>query len=132
MSTHSAIIQKTETGYKGIYCHWDGYPEGVGVTLLAHYNDEKKVSELISLGDVSNLCERIIPNGPHSFDKPETGCTVFYGRDRGEENVGFQECGPDSLKFLIKSYDHDYAYVFENGKWTVNGKDLQTVLSQKK
>ena len=27
MSTNSTIAVKTEKGYEGIYCHWDGYPE---------------------------------------------------------------------------------------------------------
>ena len=47
-----------------IYHHWDGYPEGLGVTL-ASYLDDKKVtfwSEL-TMGNISS----IITHSHHSF-----------------------------------------------------------------
>ena len=34
MGTRSVIAVKTDTGWKGRYCHWDGYPSGVGANLL--------------------------------------------------------------------------------------------------
>lgn len=44
MSTRSIIASITEDGkYKAIYCQYDGYPEGVGQTLLDHYNDQDKI-----------------------------------------------------------------------------------------
>jgi len=56
MSTRSLIAKQTKDGrYKAIYCHFDGYVSGVGVTLDANYDTEEKVDELISLGDISAL-----------------------------------------------------------------------------
>ena len=31
--------------YTAIYCHWDGYVSGVGLTLRDHYNTDEKVTE---------------------------------------------------------------------------------------
>ena len=36
MGTRSVIAVRNETGgWKGRYCHWDGYPEGVGAAVQA-------------------------------------------------------------------------------------------------
>ena len=48
MSTRTAIFKEQENGtFKGIYCHHDGYLEGVGYTLLKHYQDPEKTQKLI-------------------------------------------------------------------------------------
>lgn len=39
----------------GIYCHYDGYIEGVSVTLQLAYNTSEKVEKLLKLGDLSSL-----------------------------------------------------------------------------
>ena len=100
MSTRSAIIEKTETGYRGIYCHNDGYLSYNGRILFDHYQDAAKVSALIDLGDISSLGERVAPIGEHSFDysKREEGTTVAYSRDRGEE--GTEAVSGQLLKML--------------------------------
>ena len=126
MSTHSAIVEKTENGYRGIYCHWDGYPEHNGKILQEHYRDPDKVKQLIDLGDISALGERVDPVGEHSYDKPEKGTTIAYHRDRGEDKLE-----PDEGKCLTEvtnKIDHEFVYVFEDGKWTVNGDSLEEKL----
>ena len=56
MSTRSRIaIQKEGGEVVSIYCHFDGYIEGVGRTLKAHYNDKDKALNLIEGGDISVL-----------------------------------------------------------------------------
>jgi hypothetical protein len=56
MSTRSRIgILNDDRSVTSIYCHFDGYPSGVGAILVAHYHDTVKVRELISLGDISSL-----------------------------------------------------------------------------
>ena len=35
MGTRSIIAVPHGDGWRGRYCHWDGYPQGVGVNLLA-------------------------------------------------------------------------------------------------
>lgn len=123
MSTRSAIITKTESGYSGIYCHYDGYETGVGATLLKHYRDPAKVASLIALGDISQLGARVEPTGEHSFAKPEIGVTVAYMRDRGEKDCE-ANTGATASEVSRKIENNGYVYVFEDGKWTVNGEDL--------
>jgi hypothetical protein len=72
MSTRSRIaIEKQDGTVKSIYCHFDGYVDGVGKTLFNHY-DKEKLEKLIELGDISVLHE-------------STENTVAYHRDRGED-----------------------------------------------
>lgn len=41
MATHSSITVKTSNGkFQTVYCHFDGYPEGVGKKLALHYNSQ--------------------------------------------------------------------------------------------
>ena len=53
MSTPCMIFMDTESGPKGVYCHYDGMLENTGLTLYHHYNDEEKVKELIVKAGVS-------------------------------------------------------------------------------
>lgn len=60
MATRSNIGARQEDGtIKAIYCHWDGYPEGVGATLAEHYTDPAKVEALLNLGDFSSIADNI-------------------------------------------------------------------------
>jgi hypothetical protein len=72
MATRSRIAIENESGIvNSIYCHFDGYVDGVGITLFKHY-DKEKLQKLIELGDISSLGESTID-------------TVAYCRDRGED-----------------------------------------------
>ena len=56
MATRSNIgVLQDDGTIKAIYCHWDGYPEGVGATLANHYDSHIRASELVELGDILNL-----------------------------------------------------------------------------
>lgn len=116
MGTRSTISIKTREGYNTIYCHWDGYPSYNGRLLLEHFNSPEKVEELISLGDLSSLREKIHPdpNQPHSFDNPQGDVCIYYGRDRGEKDVGMQKV-KRSEKFPDMWQDYDY--MFDGDKW---------------
>jgi|SRR5579885_666952 len=39
MSTRSVIARPAGSGFAGRYCHWDGYPSGVGKTLFHLWNE---------------------------------------------------------------------------------------------
>lgn len=117
MSTRSAIAIVKPNGITGVYCHYDGYPEGVGATLHKHYNTIEKVEELLSYGDLSALSEKI--GRKHNFDKhlkTHSDWCLFYGRDRGEKGQeakvfgtleGFEECYSWS----------NYYYIFKDNSW---------------
>src|ERR1039457_5023374 len=126
MSTRSAILEKTDAGYRGIYCHSDGYVTGVGKMLVENFTDPAKVSALIDLGDISYLEENLVPTESHSFDHPQEGVVVAYGRDRGE--TGTKAVQGKTIKAVAKKIDHAYLYVFEDGHWSVDGKSIDALL----
>lgn len=86
MSTRSRIGRRNPDGsVTSIYCHFDGYPAGVGATLARHYTDPAKIDALIVLGDISSLApECQDPPAGHSYHTGAAGHTVAYMRDRGE------------------------------------------------
>ena len=86
MATRSAIAINQGEEINACYCHWDGYLEGVGATLLNHYTQAQTTLELIQGGDISSLGPTI--GSKHDFDQaaPDSE-TTYYGRDRGETNV---------------------------------------------
>lgn len=130
MSTRAAIIRKTEDGqYEGIYSHWDGYLDGVGATLLEHYQDPGKVKRLLALGDISSLGERVEPVGAHTYDDPEEGTTVAYARDRCEKGNLAAKKGRTADEVAAKIGHNGYVYVFD-GDWTCNGKPLAEAIKQ--
>lgn len=58
MATRSFIIRQSNTAehrYTGIYCHWDGYPQYVGVMLRDHYSHDGELQVLLGRGDISSL-----------------------------------------------------------------------------
>ena len=57
MSTRCYIGQKIGNDVRFIYCHYDGYPSGVGHTLIKYYDTEEKVTDLLDHGDRMTLCE---------------------------------------------------------------------------
>jgi hypothetical protein len=117
MATRSRIAIETPDGIvKSIYCHWDGYPEGNGVRLREHYQDRKKVEELIKLGSLSYLEVEVHPTGPHSFERPQSGVTVAYHRDRGEE-LAKAELHASQLGYFESDVE-DYGYLFtKENEW---------------
>ncbi len=122
MSTRSAIIEKTGSVYRGIYCHFDGYEDGVGHVLLKHYQDPTKVKALIDLGDISSLGEVTTPpdGQRHSIDNPLDGITVAYGRDRGDDVT--DPLTGNTIDEVAAQIGHNgHVYVFENSEWTYNG-----------
>jgi hypothetical protein len=114
-----------------IYCHSDGYPEGVGATLLQHYNTWEKVKELIDGGDISVLGDET--GKQHSYDKwwhneeqgtPAQNWTLFYKRDRGEKDADAQVSRhEESYADKAENLDAVYAYLFDpaptSNSWTV-------------
>ena len=126
MGTRSFIgIRRPGGKVEGIYCHWDGYPEGVGLDLWMHYQDREQVEKLIGLGSLSSLGEKVDPNPnhPHSFDIPQKHVTVAYHRDRGEEWEQNKPRIYDSTEDVFQSCGNnwqEYGYIYEeDGHWTV-------------
>lgn len=141
MGTRSFIVTQNPKGdFTGIYCHWDGYPDGeqvgVGYTLQTYYKSKGKVRSLVRLGWISSLGQHLAAVGPHSFDKPQDGVTIAYGRDRGET-----DCKAVTYSTLKEMASHaadawaQFIYVFDGKRWhwapcddAIDGKPFTTLL----
>lgn len=89
MSTRSNIgILNPDGTVDAVFCHWDGYPNGVGVILRDYYTSEEKVRKLISVGAIDTLDENIDPDPsqPHCIYSMQEGVCAFYCRDSEEHH----------------------------------------------
>ena len=112
MATRSAIGYKLPTGeVRGIYCHWDGYVENNGKLLQENYQAAYKIAQMVELGDMSALAAEVAE------------CT-YYGRDRGETDVGTQTYN-DVDEFVTHYADGvQYMYLWNGNEWIVTEGDL--------
>jgi len=115
MSTNANINVKVGDSFHNVYLHWDGYPSAAFETLKANYNSQELAELLVSHGDMSILAEKSEPDpkdNEHSFENPQEGVSVYYGRDRGESDVG--------KTVTDKPQDtQQYNYLFQDGKWKI-------------
>ena len=94
MATRARIGIKQKSGrIIASYQHWDGYPGGLGYNLCENWENPKKVTDAIKLGDASKW--GVIIGEKHDFDKDRhqseyDHMNCYYGRDRGEKNVGYK------------------------------------------
>lgn len=118
MSTRSTIAYKTERGVTAIYAHWDGYPAHNGRILQEHYQAAYKIGKLVNLGDVSVLGPEIGVQVDFDDRDAQEGQCVFYGRDRGEKDVGCKEFA--TIQEWLDHYSwSDYAYLWNGKEWLV-------------
>lgn len=85
-----------------IYHHWDGYPEGVGLTLLTYFNDYDTILNLLLGGDASSINDGV--------------CQYYAWRKEDWDRVK-----PKGVDTAVCS--EDYVYKFEDGVWTFKGYD---------
>ena len=108
MSTRSVIAKLDDRGIQAIYCHNDGYLSNNGKILDQHYANEVKVDNLIAQGDASSLKDTIKD-------------TIFYHRDRGEDNKEAVNLNNETklLEHAFESCDAEVVYMFAYGSWYV-------------
>jgi len=117
MGTRSTIAYMEAGKIHSVYCHWDGYPEYNGRILQEHYQEARKIGQLIQLGDMSSLGAEL--GTKHDFGSAPEGVCTFYGRDRGEDDVDAGEF--DNIDEWLESYDwSDYAYLWNGREWLVH------------
>lgn len=127
MATRSAIgVVHSDGTVSAIYCHWDGYPSGVGRTLAEHYTDPSKIDDLLMLGDLSILGSEI--GSQHDFDARFEDSDLranwcrAYGRDRGEEGCHYSRfSSPDEFVSEMSGIGCEYFYLWKNDQWHVWG-----------
>lgn len=124
MTTRSTIaIQNLDGSVHQIYCHWDGYVSNNGRILKEFYNTPDLVKQLVSIGDLSILDEKIEPEGDdHTFNSPEKGVCVYYGRDRGETDAKVKKWDDfDYYRLRYQREEYNYLFVEEELKWYLVG-----------
>ena len=110
MATRSTIGLKTSDGkVTAIYCHWDGYPGGVGLGLIDNYNTPQQVAELINLGGFSSLKETLEETRAGAYGTESDSARTFTGVQDWLDNFNSGE---------------EYAYLYENGKGWVYFSDF--------
>jgi hypothetical protein len=132
MSTQSFIgIELKDGTIKSIYCHSDGYLEGVGMTLFEHFQDSRKIKKMIKLGGLSSLGAHVeIPQGQeHSFEKRLNNVCCFYTRDRGEPLSIMKY---DDLQDYLENSDNGYDYLYKTQEkaWFMLNQDKKLILLQ--
>lgn len=85
--------------YISIYHHFDGYPDGLGVTLFTKFNDYDKTLNILLGGDASSI------NG----DTIIQYCPSYRDED-------WDRTKPD-LTDDIPAANQDYQYYFDSEKW---------------
>ena len=127
MSTRSNIgIVNADNSISGIYCHYDGYLSNNGNILLEHYRSVDIVQQLMTLGDLSSLGEKLYPNvyKPHTFNNKQDDVCVSYRRDRGETEVNctiFTDIG--EFENMANDTGAEYQYLFKNDRWSFRADD---------
>ena len=84
-----------------IYCHWDGYPEGVGEDLQNGYNTYENALALILGGDLSSLDQS------HS-------CPYSLGK-----NEDASSCAPTVLQKAELNEEYLYVFDYKTNQWFV-------------
>ena len=115
MATRARIGIKQKSGrIIASYQHWDGYPGGLGYNLCENWENPKKVTDAIKLGDSSKW--GVIIGEKHDFDKDRHGSdfehmNCYYGRDRGEKDVGYK-IYKDEAEYIANGFRSGEQYVY--------------------
>jgi len=122
MATRSYIgVQMPNGSIEAVYCHFDGYPRGVGHTLHTYHNSLQAAASILELGDLSYLAEKLAPEPgqEHKFGNAVEGVTVAYTRDRGETGLEARTF-PDIKTFTQAAEGSwaEYVYLFRDGAWS--------------
>jgi len=114
MATRARIgIQQKSGRIIASYQHWDGYPGGLGFNLIENWEDPKKVTEAIKLGD-STKWHTIIGEKIDFDDRSNPMHEVqncYYGRDRGEKDCGYKVY-KDEAEYIKNGFRSGEQYVY--------------------
>jgi hypothetical protein len=126
VGTRSNIaVQRRDGTWKLIYCHWDGYLDHNGRILLNHHSSQELAEAVVEPGDMSSLGENSGKPEGHSYDTPVKGYSVYYGRERDEDDVaGSVGASLDELYFEQScQYVWSREHGAEGGAWYAQGFD---------
>ncbi|KYM58532.1 hypothetical protein A2U09_07700 [Fusobacterium necrophorum subsp. funduliforme] len=111
MSTKCLILKFERGKFQGITCQYDGYLENVGMKLLNGFNSNKKLNELIELGNISSL-----GNGIED--------TVSYGED------GYVFSHIREIEEFTGNPDYVYVRFLDGWYFTNNARKCRSTLEK--
>jgi hypothetical protein len=114
MATRARIGIQQNKRIIASYQHWDGYPGGLGYNLCDNWENPKKVTEAIKLGNASKW--GVIIGEKHDFDKARFGSdfehmNCYYMRDRGEKDQGYH-IYKDEADYLANGFHSGEEYIY--------------------
>jgi len=104
LGTRSYIAKQIgKDQYLTIFCHFNGYPDDNGKILADHYNTPEQVDQLLALGSLYSLGERISPDPqyPHNSNHEQPAVTIAYERDEGLADCGARIMSLDELLYRV-------------------------------
>lgn len=121
MATRSTIAVQNEDGtVERIYCHWDGYLDGVGDTLATNFDSLKLAQTLVALGDCS------VVSGAADISEVES----YHGKGEPFEDVAPKKFATlkEYKQSIADGEGQEYNYIFTKGEWYLNDSgELVTV-----
>jgi hypothetical protein len=119
MGTRSTIALEFADGtVEQIYCHWDGYLEGVGAELVSGYSDPFRLRSLIDDGDTSTI-------GTPYKDRGED-CPARKYKDIAEY---FAECQQEEYDYILRNVEGKAVWFVRcystDGKWVTYAEAAQ-------
>ena len=107
MATRSYIgVEHKDKSILAVYCHWDGYPEHLGLQLVTHWNSVQKAYRLLEYRGISSIDGKRVK--------------ALSGSDTTTVYVNLKEFLKDGLKGGI-----EYLYLYSNGHWYFAGKETK-------
>ena len=120
----SISIMNSDGSLDTIYNHWNGYPDGLGETLIDYYITEDMVRELIALGNVSYVGRKLKP----TTSNPDSDVTLALGVTTWKPNK--EAIHFDTFEDYCKSnMIQKYNYIYNRPHWyiyTVNNEKKPT------
>ena len=101
---------------RSIYVHFDMYLDGAGIALTSHYTTPERVEQLLALGGLSALGDKLSKDDP----EPEAqDICIAYHRDYGESYKAPRvwETADKLLDQASDIYWAEYVYLFRDGEW---------------
>lgn len=102
MSTRSLIGKYDTKGVKYVYCHYDGYPEGVGAALVKNFKSEGRVDKLIK-GYIRSIDEDGFVD---YLENPDVDEVHEVGLNEYKDPKG-------------SGHGEEFRYLFAKGEWYV-------------
>ena len=115
MATRGRIGIKQKSGrILTAYHHWDSYCGGLGYNLIENWENPKKVTEAIKLGNSSKW--GVIIGEKHDFDSDRHGSdfehmNCYYMRDRGEKDQG-PRIFKDEDEYLKNGFNSSEEFIY--------------------